>query len=337
MQQLCFGVVGVGVMGQLYARLLTESPQARLCGVADVVREKAEQVARQYGVPAFANTHELLDTVAVDALVIATDDHQHVGPVCDAAQAGKAILLEKPLATSVADGRAILGQVATSSVRLMVAHCVRFDPRYASARVRMTNGELGQLMHLTARRNAPVAVARRVAGRCSVSMFLGVHDLDFMLWATGQRVRQVYAVGHWGALQDLGVYDSILALLTFEDGTVASLETGWAGPVSSWQFYAAGDKAVLQITTPELGTAFHGSGSTQMANPLYGFDPVTEGLTLNVYQAELAHFTACLDSGRRFLVAPEEALAAVAVAEAIDRSAASGHVQTPTDSRPVSY
>ena len=196
MEVIRVGVVGVGVMGQLFARLLTELPNAGLCGVADMMRDKADTVGERFSVPAFSSAQDLLRNVEVDAVIIATDESQHMEPAREAARAGKPILLEKPLATSVADGRAILQEVAKAGVPLMVAHCVRFDPRYAEARAAIRNGDLGHTIHLAARRNGPLPVGQRIAGRCSVSMFLGVHDIDFMLWATGRRVTQVYGLGH---------------------------------------------------------------------------------------------------------------------------------------------
>jgi predicted dehydrogenase len=316
-------------MGQLFARLLTELPNADLCGVADTMHDKADAVGERFGVPAFSSAQALSSNVEIDAVIIATDESQHVQPVREAARADKPILLEKPLATCVADARVILQEVANAGVPLMVAHCVRFDPRYAQARAAILNGELGLTVHLAARRNAPRAVGQRLAGRCSVSMFLGVHDSDFMLWATGRSIIQVYGLGHGKLLEELGVHDSILSVLRFDDDTIASLETSWIASVPSWQFEAVGTRGMLQITTPNLGSMVHAGEGIQFARPLYGFEPLPSGNTLNVYQAELMHFLECVAEGRPFIIQPEEALMAVAVAEAIDRSVASGQPETP--------
>jgi predicted dehydrogenase len=317
-------------MGQLFARLLTELPNAELCGVADVMPDKAGTVGKRFGVPAFSSAQDLLSNVEIDAVIIATDESQHVGPVREAAWAGKPILLEKPLATSVADARAILQEVANASVPLMVAHCVRFDPRYAEARAAIRNGDLGHTVHLAARRNGPLTVGQRIAGRCSVSMFLGVHDIDFMLWATGRSVTQVYGLGHGELLEEFGAHDSIVSVLKFDDGTIATLETSWIASLPTWQFEAVGTQGTLLITTPELGSIQLGGGEgIQFARPLYGFEPLPSGHTLNVYQAELMHFLECVAAGRPFIIQPEEALMAVAVAEAIDRSVVSGQPETP--------
>lgn len=322
-------VVGTGVMGRLFARLLTELPNARLCGVADIILEKASSIGEAYEVPAFSNTHDLLEHVDADAVVIATSEDEHLEPVYEVAQAGKPILLEKPLAASSAQAHQIVQVVTETNVPLMVAHCLRFDPRYAAARAAIRDGDVGELVHLAARRNGGMTGAQRNAGRCTVSMYLGVHDIDFMLWATGKRITQVYALGHQRLLEEFGVQDSIVSVLKFEDGTIATLETSWIASVPSWQFEAVGTKGVLHIAAPELGTVHHGVSGFQAANPLYSFEPLPGGQTLNVYQVELMHFLECLAKGQAFIVQPEEALMAVSVAEAIDRSVASGQAETP--------
>ncbi len=329
METVRVGVVGVGAMGQLFARLLTELPNARLCGVADLSMERAETIGRKFDVPDFPSAEDLLDEIDVDAVIIATADDQHVEPVRVAAQAGKPIFLEKPLATTVADGRIILQEVADAGLPLMVGHCVRFDPRYAAARTAIRNGKLGKLMHLAARRNARLVATRHVFGRCSVSMFLGVHDIDYMLWATGGRVTQVRAVGQRQVLEGTDTHASILSLLTFDDGTIATLETCWAAPLLSWGFEAVGTDGMINVTSPETGSTFYSVDGVQSVNPLYSSEPIVEGQTLNVYQAELMHFLGCVAQNRPFVIQPQEALMAVAVAEAIDRSVLSGQPEIP--------
>jgi predicted dehydrogenase len=298
-------VVGVGAMGQLFARLLTELPNARLCGVADVLVERAEKAGDQFQVPSFANIEDLLGGTNPDAVVIASADDQHVGPVRAAARANKAIFLEKPLASSVADGRAILTELAETGVRLMVAHCVRFDPRYAMARRAIQAGQLGQLLHLSTRRVSRLAASRHIFGRCSLSKFLSVHDIDYLLWATGQPVTEVHAVAHRQRLDGVEVDASVLALLTFADGTIAALETCWAAPIPSWHFEAVGSDGLISINSPEAGSMLYSRDAAQFFNAFYSSVPVVEGQTLNVYQAELMHFLTCVSQDRPFVVQPD--------------------------------
>jgi predicted dehydrogenase len=160
-------------------------------------------------------------------------------------------------------------------------------------------------------------------------MFLGVHDIDFMLWATGGRVTQVHAVGQRQVLEGADTFASILSLLTFDDGAIATLETCWAAPLPSWGFEAVGTDGMINITSPETGSTFYSVDGVQSVNPLYSSEPIAEGQTLNVYKAELMHFLGCVVQDRPFVIQPREALMAVAVAEAIDQSVLSGQPEIP--------
>jgi predicted dehydrogenase len=329
MEPIHVGVIGIGVMGKLYSRIVTELPYTQLCGVADIKMDRANETAKQYHTRAFIDTRELIKETSPDAIIIATPEDQHVEPVRHACQAGIPILLEKPIGLTFQDGLRILQEIHHANVPLMVGHTLRFDPRYTAARRAIQEGNLGDVVHVAARRNGSIAGATRIAGRCSVTMFLGIHDIDFMLWTLGRRVTQVFSYGKMENLNSYGVHDSIVSLLKFEDDTSAILETSWVAPVMFWQFEAVGTEGILQISTPELETATYTREGMQFSFPLYQFDPLPSGQIWNVYQAQLSHFFDCVINNEPFIIRPEEALEAVAVAEAIDRSVISGKPEVP--------
>lgn len=126
-------MIGAGYMGQLHARVVAESPLAQVAAIVDVNRESGEAIATQYGVPWFSTVDSICEDRTVDAAVVAVPDTAHEEPACRLLQAGKAVLLEKPMAHKLDAARRI-GEVARSSQgRLMVGHLLRFDPRYAGA------------------------------------------------------------------------------------------------------------------------------------------------------------------------------------------------------------
>jgi predicted dehydrogenase len=329
MEPIRVGVIGIGVMGKLYSRIVSELPYTELCGVADIHFDKAEETAKRYDARAFRDSRELIRETSPDAVIISTPEDQHVEPVRHAAQTGIPIFLEKPIGITIQDGMKILQEVHDANISLMVGHTLRFDPRYTSARDAIQKGKLGSIVHMAARRNGSIAGATRIAGRCSVTMFLGIHDIDFMLWTLGRRVAQVFSYGKMEKLNSYGVHDSIVSLLKFEDDTSAILETSWVAPVMFWQFEAVGTEGILQISTPELETAAYTREGMQFSFPLYQFEPLPSGQIWNLYQAQLSHFFDCIINDKPFIIQPEEALEAVAVAEAIDRSINSGKPEVP--------
>jgi predicted dehydrogenase len=322
------GVIGTGVMGALFARLLGDMPHAECCGVTETHPERMIESQKKFG-QVYENAKSLIDQAVPDAVIIATPEDQHLEPVRLAAQAGIAIMLEKPLSTTVAEGREILSLIQNHDVRMFVGHTLRFDPRYAAIRASIQNGDLGSLVHMTARRNGSLAGAKRIAGRCTVTMFLGIHDLDFMLWASGKAITQVVSRGHQNKLASYDVQDSILSLLTFEDGSLGILESSWIAPVMGYQFEALGTEGISHLTLPDAGIRTHTVSGTQMNFPLYSFDPLPGGQHLSVYQAELMHFLDCILKEKPFVIQPEEALRAVAVAESIDCALFTGEPETP--------
>src|ERR1700751_1797244 len=146
MMKVGFGVLGVGEMGKRHADNLRRLvPQARLVAVADVAGERARQVAAELEIECSVSSLEaLLELKDVGCVVIATPDKFHAGAIISAAEAGKDILCEKPIATTLADAHAALEAVAKAGVRLQIGFMRRYDPAYAAAMQRVEAGEIGE-------------------------------------------------------------------------------------------------------------------------------------------------------------------------------------------------
>ena len=146
MRKLSFGVLGVGEMGSRHAENLRRLvPQARLVAVADVAGDRAQQVAGELEIDRSENSLEaMLELKDVDCVVIATPDKFHARAIVAAAEAGKDILCEKPIALTLADAHAALQAVAKAGVRLQIGFMRRYDPAYVAARQRVDSGEIGE-------------------------------------------------------------------------------------------------------------------------------------------------------------------------------------------------
>ena len=121
------GVVGVGVMGANHARVLAEFPGVELAGVADPDRKRAHFVAGTLGCPAFASVEELLDC-GVDAVTIAAPTHLHRDIALACIARGVHVLVEKPIASTVAEGEEIIKAARRGGLTLMIGHVERFNP-----------------------------------------------------------------------------------------------------------------------------------------------------------------------------------------------------------------
>jgi UDP-N-acetylglucosamine 3-dehydrogenase len=160
-------VIGAaGAMGQVHTRTYRSLPAARLLGVCDV--DAATLAAAAGDAPVgrrYQDYEALLADPEVEAVSVCTPDGQHVGPAVAAAQAGKHVLLEKPIATTLEDARTIVRACSAAGVVLLVGHVLRFDPRFVAAREALSAGELGDLLTVFARRANGVGAQDRLRGR----------------------------------------------------------------------------------------------------------------------------------------------------------------------------
>src|SRR5438034_900275 len=219
------GVIGVGVFGSLHARVYAEAETAQLVAVADLDAGRAAEVAARHGCAYHADYLELLARPDIDAVSVCTTDRLHAAPVIAAARAGKHVMVEKPLATTLEDCDAMIAAAREAGVTLTIGHILRFDPRYRAAHDAIRAGRVGRPLHLAARRNNLRSAAMRLADKTTVLFFLGIHDLDCLHWCLGTPVRHVYAESVPAASESPDAY---LGLIRYTDDTLVSLEVSWA-------------------------------------------------------------------------------------------------------------
>ncbi|HPL27914.1 MAG TPA: Gfo/Idh/MocA family oxidoreductase, partial [Anaerolineae bacterium] len=230
MEPTRIGVIGAGLMGAHFLAIARQHPVCLPIGVADVLSDRAQSLADRYGVRSYSDYRNLLDDPDLDAVVIATGESFHLEPALYAAAAGKHMLIEKPLATSSMDGEKMIAAAAQSGVLLMVAHALRFDPNYGRARQAVRSGTLGDLVHVNARRNTSMGDAARLAGRTSITYYLGSHSVDTLQWVMNSPICEVTTISVQKALRHLGVDDTVLSLLRFQSGAIGALENSWIRP-----------------------------------------------------------------------------------------------------------
>ena len=327
MSPLRIGLIGAGAMGSQHALALSALPEAKLTAVADAREDRAGSLAAQGGAAAYADYHEMLAREHLAAVIVATSDHAHRDPCLAAARAGAHVLIEKPLATTLADCDAIAAAAQEHGIRVLVGHTLRWEPRYALAQEAIARGEMGQISYIYARRNNSISVARRVAPDTNVARFLAVHDIDWVQWALGERATSVIARTAGRVLADLRTPDAYVLLLRFPSGALACIEAAWilpeggSGPLD-FQLEAIGSKAALHISVQDQGLRIDGSGGLRFPDILYL--PVVRGAAQGVYVEELRHFLAVARGDASPACSLAEGRAAVAVVLAAEESAASG-------------
>jgi len=223
------GIIGAGFMGMLHARAFSQLPDARVVAASDpVVREPPRLPGMPRPLELHADHRQLLRRNDVQAVVIASPENLHRQAVEDAAVAGKHILLEKPIATTLEDADAIIQAARRGSIKLVMGHLLRYDVRYAQVKSAIEHGTIGTPRVCYARRNATMAEARRLGGRVEVEHYISVHDIDLALWYFADEPVRVSAETVEGPVKrELGVHDFIWTTVRFRNGGLAVLETGW--------------------------------------------------------------------------------------------------------------
>lgn len=233
-----FGIVGTGVWGENHALTYSTFPGAQLVAVCDVNEARAAEVARKYGAKRWYSAYqELLADPEVEAVSVATPDFAHTEVAVAAAQAGKDLLVEKPLALTVEDCHRIVDAAARSGVKLMVDFHNRWNPPFNVLKARIAAGELGQPLLVNARLDNTIHVPTeflRWAGRSATIWFTGSHLIDLTCWLIGSEVSRVYSVSrsHVLAARGLDTPDFFETTLEFESGAVAVVENCWILPNS---------------------------------------------------------------------------------------------------------
>ena len=236
MKQVNLAIVGAGVWGDTHAGIYTEHPRANLVAICDHDIHKAEAVATKYGVDrVYDSVEALLDANGFEAVSIVTPDHLHADLAVACAEAGKHLLIEKPIATTREDVRRIVSAAHKHDVRVMVDLHNRWSPPFAAAKQAIVRGELGKLRHGYFRLNDIIWVATDMlswSAQSSILWFLGSHSLDTLQWLFDDQISRVYAVSNRGVLDALGIDapDSYLTTLEFRNGGIAQMENSWITP-----------------------------------------------------------------------------------------------------------
>lgn len=326
MKPLDFALLGTGrISAWQLAPALALAGGARLWSVLSRDRTRAEAFARTHGAAAPQPAHDDLSTLLadpeLDAVLVATPDGLHAAQSLAAIEAGKHVLVEKPMATSSADATRMVEAAARAGVRLGVAHHLRWHAGHREVVERLRAGLLGAPRHMRAQWSWPAPDdsnwrAHPDVGRWWSLAGVGTHCLDLIRWAMvpacGEVTRIVGVTSHavWSGPHD----ETAVAVMSFESGATAELcSSVQFGAPSRMEVYGARGWAV---GTGTLGPAGDGAIETD-AGPL-AYE------VAHPYVGEIEDFAHAVREGRAPEVDGAEGLRNVELLEALVRSAGEG-------------
>ena len=232
------GLVGLGYWGPNYARVVTELPGSELVVVCDVSPEALAFVQGR-SVRATTDAADVFSAEDVDAVIVATPTTSHHQLALGALEAGKHVLCEKPLASTVAECDELIAAAERSGRVLFVGHTFLFNPAVRRMRQLIESGSVGRLLYAYAVRTGLGPI------RQDVNAFwdLAPHDLSILLFLFGEEPVVVSATGQAFLRDD--VEDVVFAQLRFESGSVAGLHVSWLDPYKVRRVTAVGDRSMV--------------------------------------------------------------------------------------------
>jgi len=251
-RSLRIGVIGVGVMGSNHARVLAGLQGADLVGVADPDRRQADFVARTLSCAAVADVAELLD-LNIDAVTIAAPTHLHHDIALACIARGVHVMVEKPITSSVEEGRDIIEAARRAGVTLMVGHVERFNPAVETIKEALRDEDI---LSIAITRVGPFPPRMSNVG---VVIDLAVHDIDLIRWFTDSEIVEVQP-----QLSSAVAEREDIALLQFRtaSGVLAHINTNWLTPFKA-----------RNVTVATRGKYIMADLLTRQVTECFGFQP----------------------------------------------------------------
>lgn len=323
------GIVGANLYGQIYAKAFRQQANTEVVGIAYARGDYQEELPAQLGLRSYGSLSQMIDDVAPTILCICSATADHLEHSLTAAAAGAHILCDRPIATSIDDGRRMVDAASDAGVKLMIGHVLRFWPEYVEAQQILSRGELGSIRSVTTSRVSGTLTPQWQNRLIDANLGLGavealIHDLDFLSWIAGSR----RAVMAQGLKVETGVWGEIHALLSFAHGVQAHCESSYLVPLTfplSMYLRVLAEKGTLTFEF-QGALSERGSGTRRLVLTRAGSAPeLVEVPDQDAYFNEVGHFLDCIEEDRAIgLGTAEESLEALSLALAIMVSASQG-------------
>jgi len=327
-------VIGVGAMGRNHARVYDEMSQTSLVGVADAQWDTVTSIAQKHDVRAYADYRDLLERERPDIVTVAVPTRDHRAVAEAAMRAGTHVLVEKPIAATLAEGQAMIDLARSLGRQLMVGHIVRFSPAIRALKEHLEAGELGRTFQIVCRRVGPFPARVRDVG---VVVDLASHDLDVMRFITGAEPQRLYAETEQQIHTDHE--DLLAALLRFDNGIAGMLEINWLTPEKIREVTVLGEHGMFRANDLTQDLYFYENADAEglVWGHLSMLKGVSEGRMVRYpirryepLRAELEAFADAVLGANPVPVSGEDGLAALRLALALVES---GRTHRPIELR----
>jgi len=307
MKKLGVAVIGTGQWGKNHARVYKELTSTELIAVCDVNPERAKAMAAQHDVKAYSDSALMLKDKSIEAVNVCTWSTILAKEAIKALNAGKHVLVEKPMATNTQQAQKLVKTAQENGLHLTVGFLMRFIPGLQIIRQSVENKKIGELVCATAKR---VSQWPERIGDVGVVKDTAIHDIDVMRFISNEDPISVYAKMGKMRIQKFEDYAHIM--LTYKDGKSAFIESNWLTPYKTRSLTVTGSDAIMRLDyiTQDLWI----EQQKETVQPRNQFqEPLKQ---------ELQHFVDCIVDKKKPLVTGEDGVRALEVATAALQSSA---------------
>ena len=298
MEKVNIGVIGVGRIGRLHARNLKyQVPGAKVLAVADIFEKSAKEIASQLEIPIAEKDYRiLLENNDINAVVICSSTDTHAKIISEAAQAGKHIFCEKPIALDMDKIDQAIDAVKKAGIKLQVGFNRRFDPSFKKAKELVAKGTIGtpHLVRITSRDPEPPPISYiKVSGGIFLDMM--IHDFDMARYLLNQEVVELMAAGSClvdPAIGEAGDIDTAIVTLKYKNGAWGTIDNSRKAVYGYDQrIEIFGSEGCITVGNPRPTEVIVNSAKDIISDkPLYFFIERYQ----EAYLAEMEEFIKCI-------------------------------------------
>ena len=338
------GLLGAGVISNSHLRAYLEHPdRVQLTAVCDMAEPRAQEFAKKAGVEAvYTDFDKMLREADIDAVDNCTFHPQHAPLTIAAAEAGKNVIVEKPMATSVQECRDMIAAADKAGVTLMVAQNLRYSPYAAAVKRFIDEGKLGDILavrtHLIGRGGSREGYERYADAKLGGGTLqaVQVHHIDLLRYYVGNVKRLTGVCKSLGPGMLNGAEDMVVAALEFENGALGDLFAGPGETPERTSYMVFGSNGTIH-STPETLPEHEHFGTIMFAlkeegdlqrRPTPTFEPIDTSATdlpsTNGFVNEILHFEECVRTGREPISSGRDNIGTIKIIHGIFESSRTG-------------
>ena len=322
-------LIGAGTMGQWYARVLAEYDGAELVAICDLDKKKAKALADEWGGKVYEDYRKMLKAEKLDAVAVATPDMFHREPVVACLDAGKHVLCEKPLATTMEDALAMKEAVKKSGRQLMINFGNRHRARGKKLReLLLERSEIGEIATVYIELNERLSKTSTLAWSADTSpvWFLISHCVDYVRYTTGLEIVEIFGYQTRKVLKSRGsdASDTSIFVGKLSNGGHVFIGSSWAYPDDytfdlDFPMRVIGTKGLVEAQMHSRDIMLHSAKPAQVVNFTYNYLDY-RGHKEDWWTQSTQYFLHCIETGAHALPDVDDGIACLKVLLAMDES-----------------